>query len=84
GNTYSGSSITGLSAALDAAAPGDKILMVSFGSGAGSDAFVFQTTEAIEAAQHLAPTFKEMTTKKRIYLTYGEYVRYRGKIQLND
>jgi len=84
GNTYSGSSITGLSATLDVAAPGDKILMVSFGSGAGSDAFVFQMTEEIEDARHRAPTFKEITKTKRIYLTYGEYVRYRGKIQLND
>ncbi len=84
GNTYSGSSITGLSATLDVAAPGDKILMVSFGSGAGSDAFIFQMTEEIEKARHRAPTFKELTTKKKIYLSYGEYVRYRGKIQLND
>jgi hydroxymethylglutaryl-CoA synthase len=39
GNTYSGSTMIGLTAILDVAEPGDRILMVSYGSGAGSDAF---------------------------------------------
>ncbi len=47
GNTYAGAALIGLSATLDVAEPGDRILLVSFGSGAGSDAFDLRVTEAI-------------------------------------
>ena len=84
GNTYSGSSPTGFSATLDVAQPGDRILLVSFGSGAGSDAFVFRVTDEIEAVRHLAPTFQQVSQRTKFYLNYGEYVKYRGKILMND
>ncbi len=48
GNTYSGASPIGLTAVLDIAKPGDLILITSFGSGAGSDSFVFRVTDRIE------------------------------------
>ena len=55
GNTYSGSSPMGLTAILDVAKPGDRILMVSYGSGAGSDGFVWTVTDRITEVQELAP-----------------------------
>ena len=82
GNTYSGSSPTGLVGILDVAKPGDLILMVSFGSGAGSDGFIFKVTERIEEVRHKAPTFKELINNNKIYLDYGLYAKFRGKIIL--
>jgi len=84
GNTYSGSSPTGLVAILDVARPGERILLVSFGSGAGSDAFVFKVTKEIEAVRDLAPSFKSLLEENKIYLNYGEYAKFRGKILMND
>jgi hydroxymethylglutaryl-CoA synthase len=84
GNTYSGSSITGFSAVMDVLKPGERALLVSFGSGAGSDAFVFEATENITAVQNKAPKIREMLESNRTYLTYGQYVAYRKKIQFND
>ncbi len=79
GNTYAGAAITGLSATLDVAQPGDRILMVSFGSGAGSDAFVWEVTEALEERRSRAP-FVQDYIRRRVEIDYGLYVRYRGKL----
>ncbi len=84
GNTYSGSSPTGLSAVLDVAKPGDKIFMVSFGSGAGSDGFIFRVTDEIEKVQNKAPKVRDMLDNNKIYLDYGEYAKFRRKIILNE
>jgi len=84
GNTYSGSSPTGLAAILDVAKPGDKIFMVSFGSGAGSDGFIFQATDRIKEIQDLAPKTRDILNGKKIYLDYGKYVAYRKKIMFNE
>jgi len=83
GNTYSGSSPTGLSAILDVLKPGEKVFMVSFGSGAGSDGFIFQATERITEIQNKAPKMRDMLEGKKIYLSYGKYVAYRKKIRFN-
>jgi hydroxymethylglutaryl-CoA synthase len=85
GNTYSGSSPTGLAAALDEADPGDRILITSFGSGAGSDSFVFRCTERLPDVRDRAPSVRAMLDDAELrYLTYGEYVKYREKIRMND
>ena len=81
GNTYAGSSLIGLAATLDIAKPGDRILMVSFGSGAGSDAFVIRVTDAIEERRGLALSTQDYIAR-RTQIDYATYTRYRGKIDL--
>ncbi len=84
GNTYSGSSPTGLASCLDVAEPGDLILVTSFGSGAGSDSFIIRATERLPEIQPLAPKVRDQLADRRIHLDYGKYVAYRGKIRMNE
>ncbi len=84
GNTYSGSSPTALAAVLDVAKPGDKIFMVSFGSGAGSDGFIFKVTDKIKDVQNKGVKLRDMLDNNKIYLDYGEYAKFREKIILNE
>lgn len=84
GNTYSGSSITGFSSIMDVLKPGELALLVSFGSGAGSDSFIFRATDKITEVQDRAPKMRELLDSNKIYLSYGQYAAYRKKIQFND
>jgi len=83
GNTYSGASPLGLTAILDVAKKGDLILMVSYGSGAGSDGFVWRVTERIDEVRNV--TFKtwDVINGDKVYLDYGLYSKYRRKIIMN-
>lgn len=80
GNVYSGSCMIGLTAILDIAKPNDRILMVSYGSGAGSDAFDLIVTENILNKQNLAPTTQTYIDRKTV-IDYATYARYRGKLK---
>jgi len=83
GNTYSGAVPLGLAAVLDIAKPGDRIFVTSYGSGAGSDAFDIQVTDAINSAidRSKGPTVESMLEKKK-YLDYAIYARHKGKIRV--
>lgn len=81
GNVYSGSCMIGLTAILDIAQPNDRILMVSYGSGAGSDAFDLIVTEKIIEKQNLAPSTQTYIDRKTV-IDYATYARYRGKLKL--
>jgi len=76
GNTYSGSMLMGLAATLDIAKPGDRIIAVSFGSGAGSDAFDITVTDAIEKYER--QNVRKMIEKKK-YIDYSIYMKFRGE-----
>jgi hydroxymethylglutaryl-CoA synthase len=84
GNTYSGSSPIGLTAVLDEAEPGDRILMVSYGSGAGSDAFIFTTTDKLPEVRDKAPRTRWLLDEDKMYLDYGTYTKFRRKILKKD
>jgi len=84
GNTYSGSSPMGLTATLDVSKPGDRILMVSYGSGAGSDGFIYEVTDRIEKVRNLAPKTREMLDSNKVYIDYGTYAKYRRKIRMGE
>ena len=81
GNTYAGSALIGLTAVLDIAQPGDRILVTSFGSGAGSDAFSIRVTERIEARRGLAPSTTDYIARRTV-IDYATYVRFRGKLAM--
>jgi len=76
GNTYSGSTPLGLSAVLDVAEPGDRILATSYGSGAGSDSFDITVTDAIEGYER--NNIRRILEDKE-YLDYGLYMKHRGE-----
>ncbi len=84
GNTYSGSSPTGFAAVLDVAEPDDLILLTSFGSGAGSDSFVFRATDLLPPRREVAPTVRSFLEGPRRYVTYGQYAKLREKIVVNE
>ncbi|GAB4484111.1 MAG: hydroxymethylglutaryl-CoA synthase [Anaerolineales bacterium] len=81
GNTYSGAAIIGLTAILDIAEPGDRILMASFGSGAGSDAFDITVTDKLPGRRDLALKTQDYIAR-RTEIDYATYTRYRGKITM--
>ena len=81
GNTYSGSSPLGLTAVLDVAAPGDRVLMISYGSGAGSDGFIFRVTDRLAEVRDRAVRTRTLLDENKVYLEYGVYAKYRRKIR---
>lgn len=69
GNSYSASALMGLASVLELAKSNQRIFFCSYGSGAGSDAFIFETTELIEK---IKLPFSEMIRSDN-YLDYFSY-----------
>ncbi len=76
GNTYSGCSPVGLAAVLDVAKPDERILITSYGSGAGSDAYLFRTTKQLvdkRKRQKINVKFQA----ENPFVKYVDYTTYR-------
>ena len=79
GNAYSGSSPIGLAAVLDIAKPDQRIVLVSYGSGAGSDAYSFITTsQLLEKRKHQKFTVSYQIENENLqYIDYNTYRRFK-------
>ena len=77
GNPYSGASILGLANVLDNAKPGERILLTSYGSGAGSDSFDIVVTDEILNMQKNIMKGKKLQNMidDKKYVNYTEYRR---------
>jgi hydroxymethylglutaryl-CoA synthase len=76
GNTYSGAALIGLAAVLDIAKPDERILVASYGSGAGSDAYILRTTSQLldkRARQKINVKF----LAENPFVEYVDYNTYR-------
>lgn len=72
GNSYAASALMGLVSVLDVAKEDDLISLVSYGSGAGSDGFVFRVTKNLEKRKrNLAKWVKNKT-----YIDYTTYLKF--------
>jgi len=82
GNTYSGAALIGLANVLDVAKPGDLVLMVGYGSGAGSDAFDFQVTDELATYDRSFGTPVQEFLDGGVEIPYSVYAKFRGKIHM--
>jgi len=83
GNPYAASTLLGFARVLDNARPGQVILMVSYGSGAGSDAFIWEVTDHIKSLQRKRKQIKkrvEDDMNNKTYINYSQYLKYTHKI----
>jgi hydroxymethylglutaryl-CoA synthase len=76
GNTYSGCSPIGLAAVLDVAKPDERILVGSYGSGAGSDAYSFITTKQL-LDKRPRQKFTVSHQAENRFIDYVDYATYR-------
>jgi len=78
GNLYSGSSPTALATVLDMAEPGDRILMTSYGSGAGSESYIFTVTKEIERKRERSiPVKQQIESPHKEYVDYNTYRKWK-------
>lgn len=72
GNCYTASALMGLMASIEGTKKNDLIFFCSYGSGAGSDSFVFRVTENINSKKD---NFQKRLNDKK-YIDYPTYLKY--------
>ena len=82
GNTYSGAALIGLANVLDHASPGERILVVGYGSGAGSDAFDLETTDELARFDRSFGKPVQWYLDHGTEVPYAVYAKFRGKIHM--
>lgn len=72
GNLYAGSTMVGLAGVLDVAENGEKILIISYGSGSGSDCLAWECAADLESKRK---RFKKLVRSQisKNFITYTEY-----------
>jgi 3-hydroxy-3-methylglutaryl CoA synthase len=78
GNTGTAAGLMMLAAALEEAAPGERILFANYGD--GCDAFILHVTEEVSRV-YTKPTMKDRLTRK-IPIDYGKYLNWRNLIPI--
>jgi hydroxymethylglutaryl-CoA synthase len=82
GNTYSGAALIGLANVLDHAHPNERILVIGYGSGAGSDAFDIETTDELGRYDRSFGKPVQEYLDHGTDIPYSIYAKFRGKIHL--
>jgi len=78
GNPYSASSMLGLAKVIEESRLGEKILVISYGSGAGSDCLSFKMKSSKKWERKRIDIKEQL--KKIEYVSYAEYLQMRGMI----
>jgi hydroxymethylglutaryl-CoA synthase len=78
GDCGAASALLGLANILDIAKSGDRILLASYGFGAGSDAFSLEVTSELESKRGRTPLVKDLIAKKEM-VDYATAMKYELK-----
>lgn len=78
GDCGAASALLGLANVLDHAKAGDRILLASYGFGAGSDAFALEVTKEIEDSRGRTPMVEDLLANKEM-VDYGTAIKHEHK-----
>ena len=81
GNTGNAMPLLGLAAALDKAAPGDRIVMLGYGDGA--DAILFTATDAIADYRNPRGPAAHLAARREL-ASYTKYLRFRDLVDAEE